>query len=172
MSTRPKHLCDIGYCRRAYTSKVSLQKHRLEHYNMRGDVSIEAVLGQARVPSPAAALCAEFVGHDNALTCLKIRQVDLTTEELSNKAADLINILGGALSSKLLKQHRSNTAYWSYDSCIHARWFLQSIISRTVTAMNGRANPRNKRHRESAFDNLDYILCDVWGYNWRHRGMY
>jgi hypothetical protein len=170
-SVRSKHMCDIGCCRRAYTSNLSLQRHKLEHNILRGDVSTQAALGQAGMPSPAAELCAEFIGGDNALTCLKLRQADLTTEELSNKAADLINVLGGTLSSKLLKQHSSNTAYWSYDLCIHSRWFLQRIISRTVTAMNGRANTHNKSHREDAFDNLDSILCDVWGYKWRHRGM-
>ena len=148
-----------------------LQKRVHDHKTLRRDVGIRHVLTHAGMPSPAASLCATFIGKPTALSSLNLRLADMHCHETRLDATKFVPLLNAAHDSTQLLRIQQHTATWSYEHCIWMKRLLERVVARLVTAANGRGHPINTKQRNAAYRELDDFLLDVWGYNWRHRGL-
>ena len=171
VSSRRIYACPIPGCPRTFSRSSMLQKHVHDHKTLRRDVGLPFVLKQLCLPSPAVSLCCVYIGKPTALSYLNPRFTDMHPHETRLDAQTIMPLLSQACSEHVLRTLRTHSAMWTYERCWWTRQHLLRIINRLVTAANGRGHPINTRHRAQAETELDYVLWDTWGENWRHRGL-
>lgn len=149
-------------------------------HGLRRQVPETIILQRLRMPTSAVVAITGFVGKASALSSLCLRPEDIKADRYAyydvslrhiSMILDIITQCFACPKSESLR----NKCYrlcqrMYYQDCVRMRWALLASVSRCITQANGRGK-HNKRHRESANEDLDEVLDRVWGFEWRHRGL-
>ena len=165
-----RYSCTMVGCPRSFTSRKALQRHLDEHRCLRRDVLLTALLTRSNLlPGPAIDLCVKFVGQESALKILKIRQEDLDVRSVA--AAPLIPATSYPITKIMRVSILRATLSWEFSRCVEAKRTLERLISRLVTAFNGRGHLANLAQRQAACDEMIELMFTLMG-RWNHRGLH
>jgi hypothetical protein len=165
-----RYSCTVVGCPRSFASCNAFQRHLDEHRTLRRDVLLAALLTRSKLlPGPAIDLCAQFVGQESALKILKIRHEDLDKRSLA--AAPLIPAMSYPVTKIMRVSIVRATLSWEFLQCVEAKRTLERLISRLVTAFNGRGHLAHAAQRQAACDEMIELMFTLMG-RWNHRGLH